>query len=346
MRFSKQKKSLDRDFFPLRKKFSILNKIYNSCSQINVNNSLKSKIRKKSLSEQASISFSALLKPAKETSASNTIPKIIWMFWDSGFEDAPEVVRLSVESWKEMNPDYEVKLLNNKNLEEYLGFDFHVMYQKASVRCLPPTKADLLRLHLLSKHGGVWTDATTFCLQPLSKWLPEATKECHLFTFKHRINPTRPIEAWFIASPKGSKVINETLTGYANYIFSERRLSLFISGKVSLLEKVIKPEEKTRPLEPEVSLRAEKLGFMPYFSIGYFFYKALKNNLSEESLKIFLRLDDAQSMTNKHALTKDDFAIFENAVVSKQTYIQSYVKSDMFKKRKEKLMNRIKTIIS
>lgn len=342
MKFSKQKKSLDRDFFPLRKKFSILNKIYNSCSQINIENSLKSNKKKEILLKKSELSFSKFIEPTKSEDESKTIPKIIWMFWDSGFDNAPEVVKLSTKSWREMNPDYEVRLLTNNNLEDYLGFDFHVMYQKSSVRCLPPTKADLLRLHLLSKHGGVWTDATTFCLKPLSQWLPEATKECHLFTFKHRINPTRPIEAWFIAAPKGSKIINETLTGYANYIFSKRTLSLFISGKVPLLEKVITPDEKTKPLEPEVSYRAEKLGFMPYFSIGYFFYQALKNNLSEEKLNIFLRLDDAQSMTNKHALTKDDFSIFENSVVSKQTYIQSYVKSEMFKKRKESLMSRIK----
>ena len=340
MRFSKQIKSLDREIFPLRKKYSFFNRLYNHLSEINIEHSFHSKNFKDTAIKKAQHSLDSLLEPTNTSNESSDIPKIIWIFWDSGFENAPEVVKLSVESWQKLNPNYQVNLLNDSNLEQFLGFDFHAMHQLSSIRCLPPTKADLLRLHLLSKHGGVWTDATTFCLKPLDEWLPEATKECNLFTFVHRINPTRPIEAWFIASPKGSKIINDTLKGFVNYIFEKRTISLFISGKVPLLEKVITEEEKTRPLEPDVAKRAEKYGFMPYFSIGYFFYNALKKHLSEKQLNTFLRKDDGL-MTNKHALTKDDYSIFEDSVVSKQTYISSYVSSEKFKERKNFLMKRI-----
>lgn len=140
------------------------------------------------------------------------------------------------------------------------------------VRCLLPTKADILRLYLLSQYGGIWVDATTFCLSPLDEWLPESFKACHLFNFKQKDNLTRPIEAWFIAAPKGAPIINDVLAQYIDYITRKRALSLYISGKVPLLEKVISEQEKTEPLNPDVSYRsADKFNFMPYFSIAYFF---------------------------------------------------------------------------
>ena len=43
-------------------------------------------------------------------------PKIIWMYWDAPLESAPEVVRLSVSSWQALNPDYEVRLLSDDNI--------------------------------------------------------------------------------------------------------------------------------------------------------------------------------------------------------------------------------------
>ncbi|MBB1313707.1 capsular polysaccharide synthesis protein [Aliivibrio sp. SR45-2] len=338
MKFSKQIKSLDRHIAPYRKKYSIINKLYNHISEINVINSFHSK-DKDQLVKEANISLEGLLAPTKVVSDSTDVPKIIWMFWDSGYENAPEVIKLSVKSWQEMNPDYEVKLLCDDNLEEHLGFDFYAMYQLSTIRLFPATKADLLRLHLLSKHGGVWADTTTFCLTPLSEWLTSSMEYCGLFTFKNKYHPTRPIEAWFIASPKGNVIINNVLQRFVEYLFKERDVSLFISGKVKLVAKVT--ENKDESLDYSAILRAEKLGFMPYFSIGYFFYEVLRQNLSDEQLELFLRTDKATVMTNNHAVTHNDFDVFKASVVSKQTYTKNYIESESYQKRRDFLLNKL-----
>ncbi|WP_417884169.1 capsular polysaccharide synthesis protein [Vibrio rumoiensis] len=80
-------------------------------------------------------------------------------------------------------------------------------------------KSDLLRLYLLSQYGGIWADATTFCLNPLSNWLDDNAKHCNIFLFKHEDNNTRPIEVWFIASPKASAIICKTLQSLCLHIF-------------------------------------------------------------------------------------------------------------------------------
>lgn len=341
MIFSKQIKSLDRKFYALRKHIPFLNRLYNQLSEININHSLHSAEEKQDIQQKAQDAIQQLLAPTQQTNSSHDIPKIIWAYWHSGFENAPEVVKLGIRSWQHMNPDYEVKLLSNNNLCDYLDFDLNIVFQLSSVRCLLPIKADILRLYLLSRYGGVWVDATTFCLTPLNTWLPEATAHCHLFNFKQKNNPTRPIEVWFIASPQSSAIINDVLKQYITYLTKPRKISLFISGKVSLLEKILTEEEINTPLDPSVSYRAEQHGFMPYFSAAYFFYQALKNHLSEQQLDIYLRQDSDRVLTNNFALTKDPYSEYEKAYVSKQTYIQSYSKSELYQRRKAFLMQRL-----
>ncbi len=345
MNFSKQMTSLDRRFATFRKKSSFLNRLYNHLANINVKHSFHSLRKQSDLLDKANVAIEKLLEPTKELCFSTELPKIIWIYWHSGFENAPDVVKSSVESWKTMNPEYEVRCLSDDNLYSYLGFNFHDIFYASSVRCLMPTKADLLRFYLLSRYGGVWVDATTFCLSPLKHWLPDALEPCHLFNFKQKDNVTRPIEAWFIAAPKGSLIINDVLNQYIDYITKPRQLTLFITGKVVLLEKILTEQEKTKPLEPEISYRAENYGFMPYFSVAYFFYQALKNNLTEQQMAIYLRHDTDHAMTNNYALTKDTFEAFEYSYVSKQTYRGSYLKSELFEQREKVLSERLQGVL-
>ncbi|MBD1573288.1 hypothetical protein HC725_08385 [Vibrio sp. S17_S38] len=340
MKFSKQIKSLDRRIAPLRKYSSMINRLYNHILNINIDHSFNSEEQKKKLSDRANQSLNKLLEPTKKTINNNDIPKIIWIFWDSGFDNAPDVVHKSVSSWKNMNPDYEIRLLSNDNINEYIDFDFNCIFNLSSIHCLPAIKSDILRLYLLSKYGGIWADATTFCLQPLSFWLKEASSHCGLFTFKHKYNNTRPIEVWFIASPKASPIINDTLAKIINYIFKPREYSLFISGKLSLINNAL--IGKDSPQNSQAIINAEKLGFMPYFSTGYFFYESLKEHLSTEKLSIFLRSTSDIKMTNKHALTKDDFDVFSHSLISKQTYTNSYMSSDLYKRRLQYLSTQFK----
>lgn len=352
MKFPKLMKSLDRKFGKLRKKSAFLNKCYNHLSDINVEHSFHSAKYKAEIKQAAAQAVQQLLAPTKQTSDSKqsndspVLPKIIWMYWHSGFDNAPEVTQLAVQSWQKMNPDYEVRLLNNVNIAEYVDADFDMAFRNTSVRCLLPIKADILRLYLLSRYGGVWVDATTFCMTPLNDWLPQALAPCGIFNFKQKNNPTRPIEVWFIAVPAGSPVINDILTQYLEYLNKPRELTLFISGKVPLLNKVLTEEEQHRPLGAEISERAEKYGFMPYFSMGYFSFEAIKRHLSESQVAMYLRQDEPNAMTNLYALTKDPFSEFENAYVSKQTYIESYLKSDLFQQRKAVLMKRMQQVES
>ncbi|WP_068711448.1 capsular polysaccharide synthesis protein [Vibrio tritonius] len=341
MKLTNQIKSLDRRIGPLRRKSSLLNCLYNHITDINVEHSFHSKKRKEQVKSQSTLAIKKLLEPTSLVCDSTELPKIIWMYWHSGFDTAPEVVHLAVRSWQEMNPGYEVRLLTDKNLKDYLDFDFNMVFKTASIRCLMPTKADILRFYLLSRYGGVWVDATTFCMVPLDKWIHEAMAPCSLFNFVQKNNLTRPVEAWFIASPKASPIIQSVLKQYVDLVFKPRSYSLFVMGKQAHFERLLSKEEREKPLDPSIIQRAEQHGFMPYFSVAYFFYKALKDNLTPEQVSIYLRQDEQQLMTNKLAKTKDTEENFMNSCVSKQTYLSSYAKSELFAMRKHELLARI-----
>ena len=101
------------------------------------------------------------------------LPRIIWTYWAQGYENAPEIVRYCLASWKRHNPGWDVRFLTSETVRQYVDtgeleeivskaqyFDYH----KAIY-------ADLLRLKLLRTYGGVWADAALLCMYPLDTWL-------------------------------------------------------------------------------------------------------------------------------------------------------------------------------
>ncbi|WP_417884137.1 capsular polysaccharide synthesis protein [Vibrio rumoiensis] len=116
-------------YFLYGKKYNFLNKLYNHILKINIHNSFYSNSKKDDLTEKAKLSLYHLLKPTNESEIINKeIPKIIWFYWSSGFENAPDVVRKSVDSWRNLNLDYQVNLLCDDNFNDYLDFMMHFIY--------------------------------------------------------------------------------------------------------------------------------------------------------------------------------------------------------------------------
>lgn len=94
------------------------------------------------------------------------VPRVVWMYWDKPLDQAPPIVRYAVDSWIRKNPSWNVNVLSDANVFEFVSVPPHKPGRKIQWR------ADLIRVALLRDHGGVWVDATTFCVKPLDEWLP------------------------------------------------------------------------------------------------------------------------------------------------------------------------------
>lgn len=139
-----------------------------------------------------------------------SIPKKIWLFWEQGEDEAPEVVRRCIDSWRNCNPEWELNILSGNTVADFVKVPDLPDY-------LPiQGKADLIRLLLLDKYGGVWVDSTLFCHRSLDGWLPFMASS-GFFVFRNP-GPSRFIENWFIASTPGNLLVGRWVQEMIDYL--------------------------------------------------------------------------------------------------------------------------------
>jgi hypothetical protein len=232
--------------------------------------------------------------PGGGTEAADLNP-VIWVLWLQGFDQAPVVVRHCLRSWKTRNPGWVVVELDREKLSDYidpeslstiLGLD--LTYQKT---------ANLIRLYLLSRYGGVWADAGSFCAQPLDEWLHgqmssgffafrlsgdtwlRQRRSYQLFSRAPGAQDDRVLANWFLAARRGNPLVK--------ILFEEHR-DFFIRNRFPLQH--VNPENRTRVLRFQRFLgRNPRLAQLwtsplvvrfakvyPYFIFHYHFAKVVR----------------------------------------------------------------------
>jgi hypothetical protein len=139
--------------------------------------------------------------------------KIIWMLWFDGLQNAPLLVRHCVRSWQYHNPFWRVIVLENATLGHYVELDPVISGNQDVIT--PQASANIVRINLLRKYGGVWADATCYCCMPLDAWLPEVMSS-GFFVFRDP-GPDRIMSNWFIASDRHNHLTAEVcrrINGY------------------------------------------------------------------------------------------------------------------------------------
>ena len=136
--------------------------------------------------------------------------KNIFLLWLQGWDKAPWLQREVLESWIINNPDWNVILIDQNNLVNYVN-DIDYIYDKNKI-ISPQAKSDIIRLSLLKNHGGVWADSTLLCMQPLSHWVFDAVSKTGIWMYhghgaylKSDLGPA----SWFIVSEKNGYLISK-----------------------------------------------------------------------------------------------------------------------------------------
>ena len=154
---------------------------------------------------------SVLIKNGAPTN--NFIPKIIWSFWND--EDIPGIVKACINSWKKYNPGYQIVIINENNVNQYLP-DINIH----SLKNLSDSWArisDVIRLNLLKKYGGFWIDSSMICNKSL-QWILDIQQknkvECIAYYFEEftdteLLHSSPVIESWFICAVTNSNFIKE-----------------------------------------------------------------------------------------------------------------------------------------
>lgn len=90
----------------------------------------------------------------------------IWICWWQGWEHAPEIVKICIESIRRNARSHKVTLITDDNYKDYVHIPSWVEQKREKGIISKTHFADLLRLTLLAEHGGMWLDATFFCTSP------------------------------------------------------------------------------------------------------------------------------------------------------------------------------------
>jgi hypothetical protein len=184
------------------------------------------------------------------------------MLWLQGFDDAPPVPRACIESWRACNPGWDVTALSADTLADWVS---PILLGPRARNLTPQQLSDLVRLDLLARYGGVWADATCYCIRPLDEWLP-ACAASGFFAFA-RPRRDRLLSNWFLASEAGGLFPCRMWEKFSAYLL---RRTVKVRGRgraVDLLGRALNrnwwlPALWFTPPLPQLAIR-------PYFAFHY-----------------------------------------------------------------------------
>jgi len=196
--------------------------------------------------------------------------KSLWAYWHDGEAGAPYLVRQCLDSWRRLNPEWTLRLLDRETAEEWADVAEYRARDDIGLQAF----TDILRLALLARHGGAWVDATLYCARPLDRWLAARTRD-HFFGFASQ-RPDRLITTWFLYGDGESRLLNAWHDEVRRY-WRAHRFSPVGYGRKQILRKLT--SLRKRHLLPNdiwfSGLVTRIVGAYPYPVNMYLFERAL-----------------------------------------------------------------------
>ena len=231
-----------------------------------------------------------VLNEASESDDSDRLNEPIWVFWNKGLDNAPDIVKLCYRSVEKYS-GRKVILLTDKNVQKYIHMPEY-LNKKLEKGVLPlAIYTDLMRVALLEHYGGTWVDATVL----LTKEIPKAILNSEFFVFHNSLgeidNPVlHPV--WFIHAQRHNKTITEIRNLLFAYWRKNNHIPEYLFSNI-VITQIMKQS-------PDVENN------MPYLNSDYSEYlvRVLGDSYTKE------KLDWIKSLTGIHKLTyKLDAAI-------------------------------------
>jgi capsular polysaccharide synthesis protein len=199
--------------------------------------------------------------------------KIIWMYWHQGWQHAPNLVQQCRDSWIRLNPSYKVYTLDQHTLFDFVEFPDSITFDRKDLTV--QKIAALARLALLSRHSGVWTDATVMCSRSLDDWLDDYYGS-HFFAFRNP-GPDRLMSNWFIAGDADNIIIQKLHRMFSDFYAD----NYFANQGTTIGKQLLERYERRWNSNAKSTLRwhsrfaRERLQIYPYFIFHYTFNKLI-----------------------------------------------------------------------
>lgn len=103
----------------------------------------------------------------------------IWIMWWQGEDTAPTLVRKCLESIRANANGAQVIVITEDNYRNYIELPSYIIEKHRKGYISMAQLSDIMRVYLISRHGGLWLDATIYCSQPI----PEEIFKLPFYTY-------------------------------------------------------------------------------------------------------------------------------------------------------------------
>ena len=140
----------------------------------------------------------------------------IWFCWLQGMENAPELVKVCLESLRASIRE-DVIVLDAQNYTDYVTLPEYVT-RKYKKGIIPPALfSDMLRLELLIKYGGTWIDSTVWTSPKVGAkdskcwkaWQKIQESELFIYRYFNREGRVEGMSNWFIHAEAGNALLKD-----------------------------------------------------------------------------------------------------------------------------------------
>nr|WHU31544.1 polyprotein [chieh-qua endornavirus] len=141
------------------------------------------------------------------------MPKIIWSYWDETIVNRFQVDM--IDNWHYHNQDYRIIILNKTILSRQLSKQTYELIMAQT----PQYRSDWVRLHILSKLGGVWVDSTGIfqdTIHPLVMQTLQHESGVYQVSIQSRTKSPRYYESWFIIASERNVFMNHWFENFKN----------------------------------------------------------------------------------------------------------------------------------
>lgn len=184
------------------------------------------------------------------------IKKNIFIFWNSGFENANDLIKLCLKiNLKKWSSEYNIVQLSEKNVHEYFPY-YNLIKYNTTLDIQPAHISDFMRTYLICKYGGIWIDASCI-INNLNENL--MNKQSYYVKFQNA--PNRQIMNWFIYAKPNCNELLFVLEKLYYYLFKNRNKKLIVNRKHP---DYLPDWNFINSLDEE--------GYYPYFFYHYLFY--------------------------------------------------------------------------
>jgi hypothetical protein len=212
----------------------------------------------------------------------------IWTYWDQGVKKITPFYQLCIESWRNKNPKHKIIVVDKYNVYDYISKeDLPPQWENM---ILAQHKSDFVRIALLEKYGGIWSDISVICVRPFNSVFKQNTS-LEGFAMRKYSTDSKDLsvfENWFITAKKGSKIIKrwkeELLKAFGNARSVEEMDKSYFDNidyqqlpdtwylsmhKVLIKLIVTDPEIRDLYFNDSNILEAEKTAFLHYVKYGW-----------------------------------------------------------------------------